>query len=209
MTDSGQPSQDAQFQTKVGGHSKRIEALKGPFVSMVEGVTHDLADSMVNTHAALKEANGVVPAFQQPLDPERVAALHLPSWFVHGNQEPNAKAAQDFWSQRVEEPNALNPKMAGPNGAREFHKQMAVLWKNPKYRAIAFQSMPQDLRQELVQALQSGDHRGRAYTLKDGKRVDIEEEGSINDHLPTQVGGHLPSQTGGHLPGGQQGGQRG
>lgn len=182
-----QPVGQKRFKTYVGrGGNKRLQDLKGPFVQQVEGITHDLADSMVTTHKALSEANGPIPAFQEPLDNERIAALHLGAWFVLGNQEPTSKAALDYWRGRVEEPNVNNPRMAGPNGAREFQRDMETLWKNPKFRAIAFSSLSQELRQQLVEALQSGDHKGRAYRLKDGTRIEIEEDGDINEHLDPQ-----------------------
>jgi hypothetical protein len=179
------------FRTRVGhGANKRLEDLKGPWVKQVEGMVHDLADSMVADHDHLAEANGPIPALQEPLTPERLAALHLPEWFVRGNQEPDQQAALDYWRKRYSEPNDANPAAAGPKGGYLFGKQMAQLWTNPKYRAIAFASMPADLRDELVAALQSGAHQGHAYTYADGKRQRIEAEGNMDDYLGATDGDH-------------------
>lgn len=172
------------FRTRVGhGSNKRLEDLKGPWVKQVEGMVHDLAASMVADHAALADANGPIPALQEPLTPERIAALHLPEWFVHGNQEPSQPAALDYWRKQYTAPNDANPGAAGPKGGYLFGQQMARMWENPKYRAIAFASMPTDLRDELVAALRSGAHQGHAYTYVDGKRQRIEAKGNMGDYL--------------------------
>lgn len=177
------PAED-RFRTHVGsGSNKRLQELKGPFVKDIEGVAHDLASAMVVQTQTLREANGPIPAFQQPLSPERLAALHLPEWFVRGNAHPTSAEAQQYWTDRLGRPNAANPAMAGPRGAHLFQQQMAELWQNPRYRAIAYESMPPALRDQLVQAVQAGTHPGHATVLVDGVATPLPEDGSIDDHL--------------------------
>jgi hypothetical protein len=174
------------FRTRVGRPSKaRGEQVKGPFVKQIEQTTHDLADAMTTSVKRLREANGPVPAFQHVLSNERLAALHLPEWFVHGNANPDGEVARAYWDDRVGRPDPANPAMAGPRGAHLFAQQMARLWQNPKHRATAFESMPPELRRELLDLVQKGEHPGYAQTLVDGRPTRVEEEGSIDEHLGT------------------------
>jgi hypothetical protein len=175
---------DRPFRTQVGtGTNKRVEDLKGPFVKTIEGIAHDLADSMVSHVEAMREANGPIPAFQSPLSPERLAALHLPEWFVRGNTDPRSDVATKYWTDRVSRPNEASPRAAGPAGARMFQQQMARMWQNPRYRAIAYESMPPELRDELLQHIRAGIHPGHARTLVNGKIERVPEDGDITEHL--------------------------